>query len=54
MRLHSPCSQVHRDAGDVFQCLRWDPDEFVVYRIRVEFPVVPSSLYYTDDIVRKA
>lgn len=39
--------------GDVFQCLRWDPDEFVVYRIRVEFPVVPSSLYYTDDIVRK-
>ncbi len=38
--------------SDVFQCLRWDPDEFVVYRTRVEFPVLPSSLYYTDDIVR--
>ncbi len=39
--------------ADVFQCLRWDPDEFVVYRTRVEFPVVPSSLYYTDAMVRK-
>lgn len=37
---------------DVFQCLRWDPDEFLVYRTRVEYPVVPSSLYYTDDLVR--
>ncbi|MCK5130774.1 MAG: hypothetical protein KAR40_01310 [Candidatus Sabulitectum sp.] len=37
---------------DVFQCLRWDPDEFVVYRTRVEFPVVPSSLYYTDAMVK--
>jgi hypothetical protein len=40
--------------AEVFQCLRWDPDEFVVYRTRVEFPVVPSSLYYTDDMVRKS
>ncbi len=39
--------------ADVFQCLRWDPDEFLVYRTRVEFPVVPSSLYYTDEMVRK-
>ena len=39
--------------ADVFQCLRWDPDEFLVYRTRVEFPVVPSSLYYTDAMVRK-
>lgn len=37
----------------VFQCLRWDPDEFAVYRTRVEFPVVPSSLYYTDAMVKK-
>jgi len=39
--------------ADVFQCLRWDPDEFVVYRTRVEFPVVPSSLYYTDALVKQ-
>lgn len=39
--------------NDVFQCLRWDPDEFVVYRTRVEFPILPSSLYYVDDVVRK-
>ena len=38
---------------DVFQCLRWDPDEFIVYRTRVEFPIVPSSLYYTDAMVAK-
>jgi hypothetical protein len=38
--------------AEVFQCLRWDPDEFVVYRTRVEFPIVPSSLYYSDVMVR--
>jgi hypothetical protein len=37
---------------DVFSCLRWDPDEFLVYRVKVEFPVVPSSLYYTDHMIR--
>ncbi len=39
--------------ADVFRCLRWDPDEFVVYRTRVEFPIVPSSLYYSDSMVAK-
>ena len=39
--------------ADVFRCLRWDPDEFVVYRTRVEFPIVPSSLYYSDSMVTK-
>ncbi|PIE51401.1 hypothetical protein CSA37_11785 [Candidatus Fermentibacteria bacterium] len=38
--------------ADVFRSLRWDPDEFVLYRTSVGFPVVPSTLYYVDKLVR--
>jgi ribosomal protein S18 acetylase RimI-like enzyme len=34
--------------GEVFGNLGWDPDEFHLYRVRQELPVVPSTVFMLD------
>jgi len=30
--------------GDAFRRLNWNPDQFVVFRVEIEYPVVPSTI----------
>jgi hypothetical protein len=34
--------------GEVFRNLGWDPDEFFLYRVRQDLPVVPSTFFMLD------
>jgi hypothetical protein len=34
--------------AEVFRNLGWEPDEFFLYRVRQELPVVPSTVFMLD------
>jgi hypothetical protein len=53
-RLHTPEMPSYAElARYVFERLGWNPDEFDVWRCRVEYPVMPSSVVVQFDLPEK-